>query len=151
MHHVRDGERLLRAPRRIRDLERRWVAAVRHGQPEDVAKEIGDALPLGTVVVADKSSGTLVVEGDAATLARARSLVAALDSASPTSGGTPATRSYRLRFTKPDDVVAKLKVVVPGGAFSADDQLNAVIVTGAGQVQLNAADLIANVNRASPK
>jgi type II secretory pathway component GspD/PulD (secretin) len=127
------------------------VLPVRHGQPEDVAKEIGDALPLGTVVVADKSSGTIVVEGDAATLVRARSLVAALDSASPTSGGTPATRSYRLRFTKPDDVVAKLKVVVPGGAFLADDQLNAVIVTGARQVQLNAADLIANVDRASPQ
>lgn len=29
MHHVRDGERLLRAPRRIRDLERKWVAAER--------------------------------------------------------------------------------------------------------------------------
>jgi len=29
MHHVRDGERLLRAPRRIRDLERRWVVAER--------------------------------------------------------------------------------------------------------------------------
>lgn len=29
MHHVRDGERLLRAPRRVRDLERRWVAAER--------------------------------------------------------------------------------------------------------------------------
>jgi RNA polymerase sigma-B factor len=29
MHYVRDGERMLRAPRRIRDLERRWVAAER--------------------------------------------------------------------------------------------------------------------------
>jgi len=29
MHYVRDGERLLRAPRRIRELERRWVAAER--------------------------------------------------------------------------------------------------------------------------
>jgi RNA polymerase sigma-B factor len=29
MHYVRDGERLLRAPRRIRDLERRWVATER--------------------------------------------------------------------------------------------------------------------------
>ena len=27
MHFVRDGERLLRAPRRVRDLERRWSAA----------------------------------------------------------------------------------------------------------------------------
>jgi RNA polymerase sigma-B factor len=29
MHFVRDGERILRAPRRVRDLERRWVAAER--------------------------------------------------------------------------------------------------------------------------
>lgn len=29
MHYVRDGERLLRAPRRVRDLERRWSAAER--------------------------------------------------------------------------------------------------------------------------
>lgn len=29
MHHVRDGERLLRAPRRVRDLERRWATAER--------------------------------------------------------------------------------------------------------------------------
>lgn len=33
MHHVRDGERLLRAPRRIRDLERRWVSAERELWP----------------------------------------------------------------------------------------------------------------------
>lgn len=30
MHYVRDGERLLRAPRRLRDLERRWLAAERY-------------------------------------------------------------------------------------------------------------------------
>ncbi|HTX60389.1 MAG TPA: sigma-70 family RNA polymerase sigma factor [Verrucomicrobiae bacterium] len=29
MHHVRDHERILRAPRRIRDLERRWIGAER--------------------------------------------------------------------------------------------------------------------------
>lgn len=32
MHYVRDGERLLRAPRRVRDLERRWAAAERELQ-----------------------------------------------------------------------------------------------------------------------
>ncbi|MBV8283010.1 MAG: sigma-70 family RNA polymerase sigma factor [Candidatus Eremiobacteraeota bacterium] len=32
MHFVRDGERLLRAPRRVRDLERRWTAAERELQ-----------------------------------------------------------------------------------------------------------------------
>ncbi|HEY5425937.1 MAG TPA: sigma-70 family RNA polymerase sigma factor [Candidatus Tumulicola sp.] len=29
MHYVRDGERILRAPRRVRDLERRWMNAER--------------------------------------------------------------------------------------------------------------------------
>jgi RNA polymerase sigma-B factor len=29
MHHVRDHERLLRAPRRVREMERRWVSAER--------------------------------------------------------------------------------------------------------------------------
>ncbi|MGA8533592.1 MAG: sigma-70 family RNA polymerase sigma factor [Candidatus Tumulicola sp.] len=33
MHYVRDGERILRAPRRIRDLERRWIAAERELWP----------------------------------------------------------------------------------------------------------------------
>lgn len=34
MHYVRDGERLLRAPRRIRDLDRRWSAAERELRTE---------------------------------------------------------------------------------------------------------------------
>jgi RNA polymerase sigma-B factor len=29
MHHVRDGERLLRAPRRVREMDRRWLRAER--------------------------------------------------------------------------------------------------------------------------
>ncbi|MBV8724775.1 MAG: sigma-70 family RNA polymerase sigma factor, partial [Candidatus Eremiobacteraeota bacterium] len=49
MHWVRDGERLLRAPRAIRELERRWSRAERrvcmtleHGPTEEeVARQIG--------------------------------------------------------------------------------------------------------------
>ncbi|MDE2482420.1 MAG: sigma-70 family RNA polymerase sigma factor [bacterium] len=50
MHHVRDAERLLRAPRRLRDLARRWSAAhadlaQRCGaEPSD--REIAEALDL---------------------------------------------------------------------------------------------------------
>lgn len=48
MHYVRDGERLLRAPRRMRDLERRWLAAERYlwstlgraPREEDVARYV---------------------------------------------------------------------------------------------------------------
>jgi RNA polymerase sigma-B factor len=49
MHYVRDSERLLRAPRAVRDLERRWTAAerklgsLRGGKPteNDVARFVG--------------------------------------------------------------------------------------------------------------
>lgn len=49
MHHVRDSERILRAPRGVRDLERRWSAAERElwgvlgREPtqRDVARRIG--------------------------------------------------------------------------------------------------------------
>ncbi|MEO6835918.1 MAG: sigma-70 family RNA polymerase sigma factor [Candidatus Tumulicola sp.] len=48
MHYVRDGERILRAPRRVRDLERRWLAAERElwtlfgrePREEDVARYV---------------------------------------------------------------------------------------------------------------
>src|ERR1700729_1145422 len=49
MHHVRDSERFLRAPRGVRDLERRWAAAERELWPAlgreptqgDVARFLG--------------------------------------------------------------------------------------------------------------
>jgi type IV pilus assembly protein PilQ len=131
---------------------RSTVLAVRHAATEEVARELGDALPEGTVVVADKRSGSVIVEGDAATMAHARTLVGELDasSAGDDRDGFP-TRSYRLRYTRPDDAVAKLKVLVSGGAFLADDQQNAVLVTGAQGVQANARSVIAAIDRAAPQ
>jgi RNA polymerase sigma factor (sigma-70 family) len=49
MHYVRDSERMVRAPRRLRDLERRWVSAERElwnvlgrePQEEDIARHVG--------------------------------------------------------------------------------------------------------------
>ncbi|HEY3674983.1 MAG TPA: sigma-70 family RNA polymerase sigma factor [Candidatus Tumulicola sp.] len=49
MHYVRDSERMVRAPRRLRDLERRWLAAERElwnllgrePQEEDIAHHVG--------------------------------------------------------------------------------------------------------------
>lgn len=124
---------------------------VRHAAPDEVAKDLGDALPAGTVVVADKHSGTVVVEGDAETIARARKLVAVLDVASTSGAATVRTLSYRLRYVRPDDVASKLKAIAPAGIFLADDQQNAVLVTGAQDVQDGARDLIAGVDRPSPQ
>lgn len=68
MHHVRDGERLLRAPRRVRDLERRWVSAERElwvllgrePRESDVAGYMNASLSERSDVRAYRASGTLV-------------------------------------------------------------------------------------------
>jgi RNA polymerase sigma-B factor len=68
MHHVRDGERLLRAPRRVRDLERRWVSAERdlwvllgrEPRESDVAGYINASLSDRTDVRDYRATGTLV-------------------------------------------------------------------------------------------
>lgn len=124
---------------------------VRHAAPDEVARDLNDALPVGTVVVADKHSGTVVVEGDAGTIARAKELVAVLDSASPSGAATVRVVAYRLRYERPDDVAAKLKALMPAGVFLADEQQNAVLVTGAQDVQDSARDLIGGVDRPSPQ
>ncbi|HEY1428259.1 MAG TPA: sigma-70 family RNA polymerase sigma factor [Candidatus Tumulicola sp.] len=68
MHFVRDGERMVRAPRRLRDLERRWVTAERElwnllgREPleEDVARHIGANAQDRRDVREFRASGTVV-------------------------------------------------------------------------------------------
>jgi RNA polymerase sigma-B factor len=68
MHHVRDGERLLRAPRRVRELERRWVNAERElwsllgrePRESDVARYVNATPAQLRDVGAYRASGTLV-------------------------------------------------------------------------------------------
>jgi type IV pilus assembly protein PilQ len=117
-------------------------------QPDDVAREITSALPEGTVIVPDKRTGSLVVSGDAETVAKARRLIAALD-VSPSIGAQALTTAYRLRYLKPDDVVAKLKIVAPDGVFVADEDQNAVLVTGGERAQNAAAAIVAQLDRPS--
>jgi len=67
MHHVRDGERLLRAPRRVRELERRWLHAERElwvllgREPleSDVARYVNASLEERRDVHEYRASGTL--------------------------------------------------------------------------------------------
>ncbi|MEO6835927.1 MAG: secretin N-terminal domain-containing protein [Candidatus Tumulicola sp.] len=127
------------------------VLSLQHAQPEDVAKELADALPEGTVIIPDKRTGSVVVAGDPGTLLRARRLAEVLDAAPLADGGLRATKSYRLRYLRSDDVVAQLKAVVENGAFLADEPQNAVLVTGGESVQASARSLIASVDRASPQ
>jgi RNA polymerase sigma-B factor len=68
MHYVRDGERMLRAPRRLRDLERRWLAAERElwsalgREPleDDIARHIGATPQERREVREFRASGTII-------------------------------------------------------------------------------------------
>ena len=113
--------------------DRTVVLTLQHAQPDEIAKEITQGLPSGAAVIADKRTGAIVVTGDDATIDRARNLVDLLDIAPPRNGASfPATQSYKLRYLKPDDVVTKLKALVPEGNFLADEEQNAVFSDGRG-------------------
>ena len=127
------------------------MLALEHAKPDDVAKEITDALPQGTVIFADKRTSSVLVTGDHDTVARARRLIAALDGPSIGSQNGMLTHSYSLRFLKADNVVKQLKTLVPDAAFTADSELNAVLVTGTEETQSVARDFIANIDLASPQ
>jgi len=68
MHFVRDSERVIRAPRSVRDLERRWSAAERHLWPalgrepteEEVAHFVGATRAQITEILAYRASSRLL-------------------------------------------------------------------------------------------
>lgn len=126
------------------------VFALHHAEPEDVARELTAVLPPGTVVVPDKRTGAVFIGGDESTARRARALVGVLDSRSSEEGGSR-TASYRLRFLRPDDAVAKLKILMPEGNEIADEEQNAVLVSGGERVQAVAHELLAEIDVASPQ
>lgn len=109
-----------------------------HAQPEEIAKELLAALPEGSVVVADKRTGSLVVSGTPDAVERARSLAAAFDAPESAAQAAQLTRAYRLRFAKASTVAATFKGVLADGSFVADDTQNAVVVSG-DEVTQNAA------------
>lgn len=119
--------------------------SVRNGAPGDVAKSLGDALPKGTLVVADRRTSSVIVTGSATTVARARDLVAALDRAS---GVTNVV--VPMRYVKASDalkaVQATLQIAPPSSAYASDQQ-NAVILTGSNDFVSLASSLISRVDR----
>jgi len=122
------------------------VFSLQHGRPDDVKVALTDALPLGTVVVSDKRTGSVIVSGSAATLDRARNLVAALDAVQTTSGGGSRSTIVQLHNLRATDAVKALKGSVPEGALVADDRQNAVVVTGNDDLQSTAHTLLASID-----
>ncbi|HTU82235.1 MAG TPA: secretin N-terminal domain-containing protein, partial [Candidatus Acidoferrales bacterium] len=145
------GILIVGAPQAVDGTADTIVLPLAHAAAEDVAKAIAGSLPAGAGVFADKRTASLVVSGDAQTLLRVRRLVASLDIAAPDSRAPDAARAYRLRFLRPQDVVTKLRAMVTGGNFLADDEQNAVVVSGDEHVQALTASLIDTLDRASPQ
>lgn len=127
------------------------VLSLRRGNADDVAREMTQALPAGTVIVPDRRTATIVITGDAATVARARALVAALDAPSLGSGNGAVTRSYRLQYLKADDAIKQLKLLTTDGTYLADGDHNQVIVEGNDSVQNMAQALFLTIDRPSPQ
>jgi type IV pilus assembly protein PilQ len=120
--------------------------SMHHARPDDVVTSLQSALPPGTVVIGDKRTGTLVVTGNATTIARARRLVEALDGPAYGSGGALAMQVMPLRNIRASEAVRALKGVAPEGAVFADDRQNAVVVSGNGELLSTVRAMLASID-----
>lgn len=126
------------------------VVSLAHANPDEVAKEVAQGLPDGTVIVADRRTESIIVSGSADTIARAKQLIATLDAPVYGNSGELA-HVYTLRYIKPSDVVANLKGVLPEGSYAADDPQNAIVVSGNAETQRTAERFVRSMDVASPQ
>jgi type II secretory pathway component GspD/PulD (secretin) len=127
------------------------VLALSRSTPEDVAKELTAGLPEGTVIVPDRRTQSVIVSGNADTIARAHALVSALDAPRYAGRDGYSARLYDLRYVKPSEVIADLKGTLPDGTYVADDAQNAVVVTGNEETQQTAHQFIGSIDVPSPQ
>lgn len=127
------------------------VLALAHANPAQVAKEITDGLPEGTVIVPDERTASVIVTGDAQTVIRARNLVNALDAPAYAAHSGNLAHVYKLRYLKPSEVNSSLKNVLPDGSYVADDAQNAIVVSGNEEVQYTAAQFLQSMDVPSPQ
>jgi type II secretory pathway component GspD/PulD (secretin) len=127
------------------------VVTLAHADPDDVAKEIAGGLPDGTVLLPDKRTSSVIVTGNADTVARARELIAALDVSAYAANSANLAHVYQLRFLKPSETAAALKGVLPDGSYVADNAQNAIVVSGNDEVQQTAARFLHSMDVPSPQ
>jgi type II secretory pathway component GspD/PulD (secretin) len=110
-----------------------------------LAKTLGDALPKGTVVLADRRTSSVIVSGTTASLDRARDVIAAFDR-------TPAFRdaSLPMRYVKASEALkalqATLPVVPPASAYASDQQ-NAIVLFGPSDFIAEATSIVGRIDR----
>jgi type IV pilus assembly protein PilQ len=122
------------------------VLTLRHARPDDVLVPLQSALPLGTVVVGDKRTGTLIVTGAPATIARMRQLVTAFDAPGFGAGGSLGTAAIPLHNLRASEAVKLLRAAVPDNALFADDRQNVVVVSGNSELQATVRALLGDLD-----
>jgi type II secretory pathway component GspD/PulD (secretin) len=120
--------------------------ALAHAKPDDVATALQLALPQGTLVVADKRTASVLITGGTATLARAESLVAALDAPATGADGPAATEALPLHNLRASEAVKLLKGAVPENALFADDRQNVVVVSGNAELRASVRALLGGLD-----
>ena len=111
--------------------------SLRHASAVDVAQAIGDLLGSdagGPRVTADERSNTVLIRGDAADIAQARSIVRALDTPG---GATPVTRVVRLRNSDAESVAEIVRGLL-GGEPSATNPVARSLRNDTGVASLSA-------------
>jgi type II secretory pathway component GspD/PulD (secretin) len=121
---------------------------LRNARPEDLVKPLTDALPMGTVVIADKRTSSVLISGSLPTIERARGLVSALDGPDWSVNGTR-TGVVPLRYIKASDAIKLLKGVVPDGVAVADDRQNVIITSGREQTLSAVRAFVEEIDRAT--
>ena len=124
------------------------VLHVRNAKPEDLVKPLSDALPGGTVVIADKRTSSVLISGSLTTIERARTLVAALDAPGGTIAGVQ-TRVVPLRYVKASDALKLMKGFVPDGSVVADDRQNAILASGSAEILGTVQGFVEQIDRAT--
>jgi type IV pilus assembly protein PilQ len=135
-----------RYPGDVNDDSATSVFTLAHAHADDVRAALIDALPAGTVVVADKRTSGVIVTGAATVIRRAQRLIAALDVPATGEAGSGASRAVMLHNVRASDAIRALKGAVPENALVAEDRQNSVIVSGSVDVQRSVSELLHSID-----
>jgi type II secretory pathway component GspD/PulD (secretin) len=118
---------------------------LRSAAPDDVAKHLLDVLPGGTIVIADRRTSSVYVGGSQVALANARTLIRALDRASPAHFAS--IPMHYLRASDALHAIATQLAVTPPDSLSALDQENELVAAGSADFLATVSELVAHVDR----
>jgi type II secretory pathway component GspD/PulD (secretin) len=122
------------------------VFSLARARPDEVVVALQGALPAGSVVVADRRTGSVLVTAAGATIERARRIIAAFDAPVVGAGGALTSATIALHNVRASEALKSLKGALPEGALLAEDRQNVLIVTGNAEVQSTARTLLAGLD-----